>query len=102
MSKSASLLRLKAKPGRRDDVMRVWERYARDYTAKEKGFLSFYYCYEDNDPDAIVVFGLANKDSVEAFAQQPWFSDYQRDTQALLAETPEVCRVTAIYAKGGA
>lgn len=50
---------LKAKPGQRDEVRRVWEKYARDYIAGSA--LSFYYCYDDNDPGRIIVFGLGDQ-----------------------------------------
>ena len=33
MSKSAAFVRHKAKPGKRDEVRRIWEKYARDYVA---------------------------------------------------------------------
>lgn len=103
MNKRAGLVRLKAKPGRRDEVRRVWEKYARDYVAGSNGALSFYYCYDDNDPDAIIVFGLtADQASNKEFAQQPWFSDYQQETAALLAEPVEVRTATPQWVKGAA
>ncbi|OHC40474.1 MAG: hypothetical protein A2211_05185 [Rhodanobacter sp. RIFOXYA1_FULL_67_6] len=100
MNKSASLVMLKAKPGQRDEVRRVWEKYARDYIAGSA--LSFYYCYDDGDPDRIIVFGLGDPASLREFAQQPWFPDYQRDTHALLAEPGEVRSVTPQYVKDNA
>ena len=36
MSRIATYVRHKAKPGRRDDVRRIWEKYARDYVAGAK------------------------------------------------------------------
>jgi quinol monooxygenase YgiN len=100
MNRNASLVTLKAKPGQRDEVRRVWEKYARDYIAGST--LGFYYCYDDSDPDRIIVFGLGDPASIREFAQQPWFSDYQRDTQALLAEPGEIRSVTPQYMKDNA
>ena len=37
MSKSATYVRHKAKPGKRDEVRRVWDRYARDFVAGNDG-----------------------------------------------------------------
>lgn len=100
MSQNAGLVMLKAKPGQRDEVRRVWEKYARDYVVGSNGALSYYYCYDDNDPDRIIVFGLnADQASNQEVAQQPWFADYQRETQALLAEPGEVRRATPQYVK---
>ena len=97
MSKNASLVTLKAKPGQRDEVRRVWEKYARDYIAGST--FNFYYCYDDNDPDRIIVFGLGDQASNHEFAQPPWFSDCQRDTQALLAEPGEIRSATPQYGR---
>jgi quinol monooxygenase YgiN len=97
MNKSASLVMLKAKPGQRDEVRRVWEKYARNYITGSA--LNFYYCYDDSDPDRIIVFGLGDQASIREFAQQPWFPDYQRDTRALLAEPGEIRSTTPQYVK---
>jgi quinol monooxygenase YgiN len=86
MSKSALFIRHKTKPGRRDEFRRVWEKYARDYLAGSNGQLTYYYCYDDNDPDTVVVFQLAaDQASGQEFVKQPWFADYERETAALLA-----------------
>jgi quinol monooxygenase YgiN len=104
MSKSATLVRHKAKPGKRDEIRRVWEKYARDYVATDsKGALGYYYCYDDNDPDTIIVFGLAaDKPSGQEFVKQPWFADYQRETAALVAGPSEVRTATPQWVKGSA
>jgi len=101
MSKSAAFVRHKAKPGKRDEVRRIWEKYARDYVAGSNGTLSYYYCYDDNDPDTIVAFQLATDGgSAQEFVKQPWFADYQRETAELLAAPSEVRSVTPQWVKG--
>ena len=101
MSKSATFVRHTAKPGRRDDLWRVWEKYVRDYVAGSNGALSCYYCYDDNDPDTIIVFQLAgDQASAQEFVKQPWFADYQRETAARLAGPSEVRTATPQWVKG--
>ncbi len=101
MSKHALYIRHQAKPGKRDDVRRIWEKHARDYVAGSNGQLTYYYCYDDNDPDTIVVFALAaNETSGQEFVKQPWFADYQRETAALLAEPSEFRPATPRWVKG--
>ncbi|OAP50195.1 putative quinol monooxygenase [Sinorhizobium saheli] len=103
MSKSALYIRHKAKPGRRDDVKRVWEKYARDYVSGSAGLLTYYYCCDDNDPDAVVVFQLAaDLTSGQDFVRQPWFADYERETAALLAAPSEFLAATPQWVKGPA
>ena len=103
MSKSAAFVRHKARPGKRDEVRRVWERYARDFVSGSNGTLSYQYCFDDNDPDAIVVFQLAaDPVSAQEFVKQPWFADYQRETAELLAGPSEVRSLTPQWVKGSA
>ena len=45
MSKRVTVVRQKAKPGKRDELRRVWEKYARQYAEGSNGVLSAYYCY---------------------------------------------------------
>lgn len=101
MSRSALFIRHKTKPGRRDEVRRVWEKYARDYVAVSNGQLTYYYCYDDNDPDTVVVFQLAaDQASGQEFVKQPWFADYERETAALLAGPSEFRPATPQWVKG--
>ena len=84
MSKSATFVRHKAKPGKRDELWRIWERYVRDYVAGSDSALSCYYCYDDNDPDTIIVFQLAaDRASGQEFVKQPWY--------ATTSEKPPLC-----------
>jgi quinol monooxygenase YgiN len=101
MSRSATFVRHKAKPGRRDDLRRVWEKYVRDYIADGDGTLSYFYCYDDNDPDIVIAFQLAaDQATAEEFVKQPWFADYQRETAALLAGPSELRTATPQWVKG--
>jgi quinol monooxygenase YgiN len=100
MSKIATLVRHKAKPGKRDEVRRVWEKYAMDYVAGSNG--AYYYCYDDNDPDTVIAFQLADQATAQEFVKQPWFADYQRETAALLAGPSEIRTATPQWIKGAA
>ena len=103
MTKSALFVRHVAKPGKRDEVQRIWEKYARDYIAGKDGQLSYYYCYDDNDPDTVVVFQLAADQAVgQDFIKQPWFAAYERETAALLAGPSEFRTATPQWVKGAA
>jgi quinol monooxygenase YgiN len=100
MSTSAILVRHKAKPGKRDELWRVWEKYVRDYVAGSKDALSCYYCFDDSDPDTIIVFQLAaDRAAAQEFGKQPWFADYQRETAALLAGQSELRTATPQWVK---
>ena len=101
MSKGALFIRHQTKPGKRDEVRRIWEKYARDYVAGTKGQLAYYYCYDDNDPDAIVVFQLhADPGSSQDFVKQPWYAAYEAEVSPLLTGESEFVSATPHWIKG--
>lgn len=101
MAKTATYVRHQARPGMRDALRRVWDKYARPWVAAADGALSVYYCYDDADPDTIIVFQVAaDPATAQSFVTQPWFPDYQRETQALLAGQSELRTATPQWVKG--
>ncbi len=101
MSTGALYIKHKALPGKRDGLRRVWEKYARPYIEKSEGQLACFYCYDDKDPDTVVVFSVhADQDSAEDFFKQPWYADYQSETAALLAGPSEIRPATPQWVKG--
>lgn len=101
MSLIARLLILKSKPGKRNDMMRVWEKYVRDFVVEDSDTSSFYYCFDKSDPDAIVVVQMTQAEAfAQKFVSQPWFADYQKETAELFAAPPEAREATVQWAKG--
>jgi quinol monooxygenase YgiN len=101
MSKSAIFIRHQARPGKRDEVKRVWEKYAQNYVADSSGQLAYVYCYDDSDPDTIVVFQLhADADSAKEFVKQPWYANYEQETEALLAKPSDFRIASPQWTKG--
>ena len=101
MSLIARLLTLKAKPGKRSDVMRVWQKYVHDFVAEHGDAPSFYYCFDEGDADTILVFHTTHdQDFGKTFQNQPWLGDYQKETSELLAGPPELRTATVQWAKG--
>jgi quinol monooxygenase YgiN len=97
---TAFYVRHKARPGKRDELRTVWEKYARAYIATADVQLAYFYCYDDNDPDVIVAFQLCtDRAGVDDFVKQPWFRDYEAETAALLAEPSEYKAVTPVWTK---
>jgi len=86
MSNTALFIRHTARPGMRDDVRRIWEKYVQSYVAGNDDYLDYFYCYDDSNPDIIDVFQLhASRDGGKAFIEQSWYPAYEKETAALLA-----------------
>jgi len=99
MSNYVRFVRLHAKPGTRDEVMRLWEEYQRDFVISSDGVKSFYYCYDNDDPDAIIVFMLASDQEI---TKQPWFAEYHRKVEAYHNSPSEVYMATPQWVKNAA
>lgn len=103
MSNKALFIKHIAKPGRRDDLRLVWEKYVRNYVATSDGQPAYFYCYDDNDPDVILVFQThANAASAGEFTRQPWYADYERESAALTGGASEYRTATPQWVKNAA
>lgn len=101
MTKKALYIRHKAKPGKRDAVKRIWEKYARSYVEAADGQVVYVYGFDDNDPDAIVAYQLfTGQAGTDDFLKQPWYKDYEQETAALLAAPSEFRSITPQWIKG--
>jgi len=101
MSKKAFYVRHHAKPGKREEVKLIWEKYARAYVEEMKGQIYYVYGFDDTDPDVIIAYQLSDGEATSAdFVKQPWFADYQRETAALLAAPSELRSITPQWIKG--
>jgi quinol monooxygenase YgiN len=82
---TAFYVRHKARPGKRDDLRKVWEKYARDYIATAAVQLAYFYCTDDKDPDVIVAFQLCtDRAGVDDFVKQPGSATMKRKRQGCL------------------
>ena len=86
----ALYIRHQALPGKREDVLRIWEKHARDYIDRAAGQVVYVYGFDENDPDTVVAYQLFSGDAgTDDFTSQPWYQAYQAETAALLAGPSE-------------
>ena len=100
MSNTALFIRHRAKPGRRDDVRRVWDKYVRPRAEANPGHAAYFFCYDDADPDMICVFQLyTDKQAMEAFSKEPWYPEYLREVSQVVVAPPEIRAATLVWNK---
>ncbi len=98
MSKIALFIRHKARPGKRDDVRRVWEKHLRPNIENNRAHEAYSYCYDDGDPDTICVFQqYLGRDAAQEFLKSTWYGAYVDEVSPLLAEQPEVRTSTVMW-----
>ena len=100
MSKAALFITHRTLPGKRDEVRRVWESHLQPNIAANAAHEAYFYCYDDNDPDTIVVFQqYADGASSQDFQAGPWYAAYVREVTPLLAGQPEIRAATPVWVK---
>lgn len=102
MNKTALFIRHKAKPGRRNDVQRIWEKHVKPRVEANPAHEVYYFCYDDNDPDVVCVFQLySDGNAMKAFMQGDWYPNYLKEISQVVAAEPQIMPATTIWAKEG-
>ena len=100
MSKTALFIRHQAKPGKRDDVQRIWRKYVQPRAAANPAHEAYYFCYDDGDPDVICVFQLySSAAAMKEFLSGDWYPEYLREISEVVAAPPEISPAALVWNK---
>ena len=101
VSKAALFFRHRAKPGRREDVRRVWEKHVKPQVEANAAHEAYHFCFDDGDPDVICVFQLySDREAMKAFLTGAWYPFYLAEVGPLVVAEPQVTTATPVWAKG--
>lgn len=101
LANMAVFVKLKAQPGKREEVKELWEKYVKPHQESKPEILSCCYCYAMEDEDTICAFELlSGRSAAEAALKSGWFSAYQEALRPLLAGPPETTVTSPIWSKG--
>ena len=100
MSKAALFIRHQAQPGRRDDVLRVWEKHVKPRVESNPAHEAYFFCYDNSDPDVICVFQLyRDSASMQGFLSGAWYAGYLSDVSRFIAAQPQITPAALVWAK---
>jgi quinol monooxygenase YgiN len=92
---TALFIRHRAVAGRRDDLHGVWLRHLQPAISANPGHDAYFYCFDDEDPDVVVVYQqYRDADAAAAFLATTAYRDYFDESAPLLAEAPVLTRAT--------
>ena len=101
MKTLAMFIKTKTQPGKRDEVMALWEEHLKPHLEKNEAQQTYFYCYDNEDEDTFYLFEYyTDIKAFEANAQQPWFGAYMQAAGPLLAGMPEIGMTMPMYIKG--
>lgn len=96
----AVIVEHRAKPGRRDDLVAVWDRLMGPAVTANDGHLAYHYTVPTDDPDAVVAFQLYRSATAAAeFLTTPAYGTYVAESADLLATEPRVRTASVHWSK---
>ena len=96
----ALFVKLRTKPGKRDEVKRLWEEHVKPHSESEGAVNVSCYCYATEDEDAIWLFELLSSPSaLKETMQSEWLATYQNAIRPLLMAPPEITTATPVWIK---
>lgn len=101
MNKLALFLKNKTKPGKRDQVYRLWDKHLRSRVETSQAQEIYFFCFDENDPDTFYIFELYNdREAFRQAGQTSWFAEYMKEVGPLLQGQSDFGMATPIWAKG--
>lgn len=100
MSKIALIVRHKAKSGQRDKLRAVWERFIKPNAFKNPAHLSYFFNYEENDPNRVIAFQVfSSVRAKDEFLESDWYPEYIRQVSEYIAEPPDITTASLVWSK---
>ena len=100
MTPLALIIKHKTKPGKRDEVRKVWERHMAPAVSANPGHIAYFYCFDNADPDAIVAFQqYVSAEAAGEFLKTDSYAAYLQEVEPLLSGPPQVTALTPVWSK---
>lgn len=99
-AKTALFIRHHAKPGQREEVQRIWEKYVKPRVIASPAHEFYYFCHDQKDPDVISVFQLySTEDAMKDFLAGPWYPEYLEEIKQVVIGPPEISPASLVWSK---
>lgn len=96
----ALVLRHRAVPGRRDQLVEVWHRNMPEAVRENDGHVAYVLCASYADPDELLIFQhYRDAAAAQQFLGNPAYLRYLEESRELLAGPPEVEPVEPLWSK---
>lgn len=100
MADFALFITHRTRPGQRDAVRAVWERFMRPAIAENPAHVDYFYGYAADDADVVRVFQrYVDRHASKDFLSHPSDQAYLDAVAPLLEGPPDVCEATVMWSK---
>ena len=101
MRKTALILSVRTKPGKRDELRALWDEHLRPRAEANAAQELYLYCFDTEDRDVIhMVEVYGDPAEIERNAEAPWFAQYVRAAAPLIDGPPQMVTAAPQWAKG--
>jgi len=101
MSKITMIVKTKAQPGKREEVLRLWQKHLQTAAEANPHQELIVYAFDAADPNTFYLFEVySSQEALEQNSRNPAFWSYMQEAMPLLDGQPEVSTATAMWAKG--
>lgn len=99
-SRVALFITTRARPGRRDELVRLWEEHLRERVVESEVQEVYAYCLDREDPNLIHLFEIyADSSAMGEAAGSEWFEAYMEKAAPLMAEPPSIVVADPVWEK---
>ncbi len=96
----ALLITTRARPGKRDELRRLWEEHLKGRVEENDAQEVYVYCLDREDPDLIHLFEVYNDPAALSRAgASEWFESYMAAAAPLMAGPPTIVVADPIWEK---
>ncbi len=100
MNNISLIVQHRSKPGHRDRLRSVWERFIKACVVKNPGHLAYYFSYDLEDPDRVIAFQIfSDIQAKDEFLNSEWYPNYLEQISEHIAEPPIITTASLIWSK---
>lgn len=100
MSSFAVIIKHKTQAGKRDEVRQVWEKHMAPAITANPGYLAYFYCFDNADPDVICAFQqYSSVEASQEFLKTASYAAYLEEVESLLSGPLQVTALTPMWVK---
>lgn len=100
MQTTALFIVHRTKPGRREDVKKIWLKHMAPAIQENAGHLAYFYTFDNDDPETICAFQqYASEQDARDFLAHPRYVAYLAESRDLLAQAPQIRALTPQWIK---
>ncbi|MDB6070826.1 MAG: Antibiotic biosynthesis monooxygenase [Verrucomicrobiales bacterium] len=100
MPPTALFIEHRTLPGKRGEMVRIWERHVKPRVEGNPAHLFYFFCEDALDPDVVRVFQLYESDeAMSGFLGGEWYQDYLLEVSAVVIAPPRIFPAPLVWSK---